>query len=217
MSEDETPTTVRIVIVDDHPVVRDGIRHMLASQPDMDVVGEAANGRDAVDLIRRERPDVALMDLQMPELDGVGAITELARHHSTTQVLVLTTYDADADILNAIAAGAAGYILKDAPRDQLFDAIRSASRGEPALTPRGAARLIGHLRGNQADTLSAREIEVLTLVSKGNKNRDIARQLHIGEATVKSHLVHIYRKLDVDDRTHAVTVAMERGLLRLDA
>jgi DNA-binding NarL/FixJ family response regulator len=215
-SDDHTPTAIRIVIVDDHPVVRDGIRHMLSSQSDMEVIGEAEDGREAVDLIRREEPDVALMDLQMPGLDGVGAIAELARHNSTTQVLVLTTYDTDADILNAIDAGAAGYLLKDTPREQLYDAIRAAAGGEPALTPRVTARLMGHLRDGHAETLSAREIEVLALVATGNKNRDIAKRLHVGESTVKSHLVHIYRKLDVDDRTHAVTVAIERGLLRLD-
>ena len=216
-SDDHPPTAIRIVIVDDHPVVRDGIRHMLSSQTDMEVIGEAEDGREAVDLIRREQPDVALMDLQMPDLDGVGAIAELARHNSTTKVLVLTTYDTDADILNAIDAGAAGYLVKDTPREQLYDAIRAAARGEPALTPRVTARLMGHLRDGHAETLSAREIEVLALVASGHKNRDIAKRLHIGESTVKSHLVHIYRKLDVDDRTHAVTVAIERGLLRLDA
>ena len=208
---------VRLVIVDDHPVVREGIRRMLETQVDIEVVGEAENGREAIDIIRALEPDVALMDLQMPVLDGVGALAELARTKTSTAVLVLTTYHTDADIFNAIDAGAAGYLLKDTPADHLFEAIRSTARGEPALAPRVANRLMSDLRKTQPDALTPRELDVLALAAEGYSNREIARGLHIGEATVKSHLVHIYRKLGVDDRTHAVTIALQRGLIRLGA
>lgn len=212
-----TGSPVEIVIVDDHPVVREGMRHMLTTQDDFVVVGEAGDGRAAIDMIRAKRPDVALMDLQMPNLDGVAAITELARHGSQTAVLVLTTYDTDSDIFDAIDAGAAGYLLKDAPADRLYEAIRAVARGEPALAPHVANRLMGHLRSNEAENLTPRELDVVGLAATGCTNRQIAHALHIGEATVKSHLVHIYRKLDVDDRTHAVTIALQRGLIRLEA
>ena len=213
----DSPEAIRVVIVDDHPVVREGIRHMLMTQADIDVVGEAGNGREAIDMITAEQPDVALMDLQMPGLDGVATITELVRRNVPSSVLVLTTYDTDADIFDAIDAGAAGYLLKDTPAEQIFDAIRAISRGEPALAPHVANRLMSDLRKAEPDALTAREIDVLKLVADGLGNREIARQLHIGEATVKSHLVHIYRKLDVDDRTHAVTIAIQRGVIRLGA
>lgn len=206
---------VRVVIVDDHPVVRAGLRHLLATQPDFDVVGEAEDGRTAIDLILARSPDVALLDLQMPGLGGVGVLTEVARHSTPTALLVLTTYDTDADIFEAIDAGAAGYLLKDTPAERLFEAIRAASRGEPALAPRVAGRLMAELRREQPDALTQRELDVLVLAADGHTNRQIARRLHIGEATVKSHLVHVYRKLDVDDRTHAVTVALHQGLIRL--
>jgi DNA-binding NarL/FixJ family response regulator len=209
--------SVRLVIVDDHPVVREGIRRMLETQDDIEVVGEAGNGREAIDLIRSLEPDVALMDLQMPGIDGVGALIELGRGETSTAVLVLTTYDTDADIFDAIDAGAAGYLLKDTPADQLFEAIRSAGRGEPALAPRVANRLMSDLRKTHPDTLTPRELDVLASAAQGHSNREIAAGLQIGEATVKSHLVHIYRKLGVDDRTHAVTLALQRGLIRLGA
>lgn len=208
---------IRVVVVDDHPVMRDGIRQVLATQPDIDVVGEAANGRDGVDVIRATTPDVALMDLQMPELDGVGALRELASTPHSTAVLVLTTYDTDADIFNAIDAGAAGYLLKDAPADLILEAIRALARGEPALAPPIAARIMNDLRSGDPNTLTPREVEVLGLAGEGLTNHEIAHALHIGEATVKSHLVHVYRKLGVDDRTHAVTTALKRGLIRLGA
>lgn len=211
----DQPNPIRVVIVDDHPMMRDGLRHVLASQPDIDVVGEAADGRGALDVIRSTSPDVVLMDLQMPELDGVGALRALATDPGSPAVLVLTTYDTDADIFDAIDAGAAGYLLKDAPADQILDAIRSLTRGEPALAPPVAARLMNDLRGGDPSALTPRELEVLGLAGDGLTNHEIARSLHIGEATVKSHLVHIYRKLGVDDRTHAVTTALKKGLIRL--
>jgi DNA-binding NarL/FixJ family response regulator len=207
--------TIRVLIVDDHPVVRDGLRGMLAGQPDLMVVGEAADGREALAAVAQHEPDVVLMDLRMPVLDGVGAITRLAAMHPDVRVLVLTTYEEDQDIVRAVEAGATGYLLKDVPRDELFRAVRAAARGEPVLAPRVAARLMDRLRAPAVEPPSERELEVLTLVARGLTNRAIALQLHISEATVKTHLVHLFAKLDVDDRTAAVTAALERGLLHL--
>jgi DNA-binding NarL/FixJ family response regulator len=206
---------IRLIIADDHPVVRTGLQGMLAGQPDLEVAGEATTGREAVDLAVKLRPDVVLMDLRMPEMDGVTAISAIKALQPEVHVLVLTTYDTDADILPAIEAGATGYLLKDAPRDELFRAIRAAARGEAVLAPGVAARLMDRMRAPAEEALSAREIEVLSLVAQGESNKGIARQLHISEATVKTHLVHIYGKLGVADRTAAVTTALQRGILRL--
>ena len=206
---------IRLLISDDHPVVRDGLRGMLASQPDLDVIGEAADGAAAVKLAAELAPDVILLDLRMPVLDGVAAIRQIRAQQPGTHILVLTTYDTDADILPAIEAGATGYLLKDAPRDELFRAIRATARGETVLAPAVAARLLGKMRAPAEEKLSARELEVLGLVSEGASNGEIAQALHISEATVKSHLLHIFAKLGVADRTAAVTVALQRGVLRL--
>ncbi len=206
---------IRILIADDHPVVRTGLEGMLAGQPDFQVVGEATNGRQAVELAERLLPDVVLMDLRMPELDGVAATTEIRRRQPMVQVLVLTTFDSDADILRAIEAGASGYLLKDAPREDLFRAIHAAAQGESFLAPAVAARLMGRMRAPADEALSARELEVLTMVSQGASNKEIGRRLHISEATVKTHLIHIFEKLGVSDRTQAVTAAVQRGILRL--
>jgi DNA-binding NarL/FixJ family response regulator len=208
---------IRILIADDHPVVRTGLEGMLANQPEFQVVGEAINGRQAVDLAERLHPNVVLMDLRMPELDGVAATREIRRRQPTVQVLVLTTYDTDADILPAIEAGATGYLLKDAPRQDLYRAIHAAARGESFLAPAVAAKLMDRMRAPAEETLSAREIQVLTLISQGASNKEIGRQLHISEATVKSHLIHIFQKLGVSDRTQAVTVAVQRGIVRLES
>ncbi|GAA4024033.1 response regulator transcription factor [Allokutzneria multivorans] len=189
---------------------------MLAGQADFDVVGEAENGRVALDVVAREVPDVVLMDLRMPVLDGVSAIERLQSTHPSVQVLVLTTYDADTEIVRAVEAGATGCLLKDAPREVLFRAVRAAARGESVLAPELTAKLFGRLRAPKQESLTEREIEVLALVAKGNTNRAIGRELSISEATVKTHLVHAFTKLGVDDRTAAVTVALERGLLRLN-
>ncbi len=202
---------IRVVIVDDHPVVRDGLRGMLASADDVDVVGEAADGAEAVTVVRALRPDVVLMDLRMPGVDGVTAIERL--RGSPTRVLVLTTYDTDSDVLPAIKAGATGYLLKDTPRDELFRAVRSAARGEAVLSPSVATRLVGQVRQPAAEPLSDREVEVLGLIARGCTNREAAAKLFISEATVKTHLVHVYAKLGVKDRAAAVAVAYERGLL----
>ena len=207
--------TIRVVIADDHPVVRIGLRGMLETQNDIDVVGEAENGKQAVSLVGRLEPDVVLMDLQMPELDGVSATEQITDRFRTVQVLVLTTYDTDADITLAIGAGAIGYLLKDAPRENLFDAIRAASRGESVLTPSVASRVMERIRSPEVEMLSRREIEVLTEVADGKSNKETSQMLFISEATVKTHLIHIFSKLGVNDRTAAVTVALERGILRL--
>lgn len=206
---------IRLLIVDDHPVVRAGLQGMLSSQPDILIVGEASDGMEAVALIPRLKPDVVLMDLRIPGMDGVQATKQIRARPNSPHVLVLTTYGSDADIVRAIEAGATGYLLKDTPRDELFRAIRVAARGESVLAPIVASRLMSRMRIPQQDKLSAREIEVLQLVSKGSSNRQIARHLHISTATVKTHLIHIYKKLKVNDRTAAVTVALEQGILRL--
>ncbi len=206
---------IRVLIADDHPVVRTGLRGMLQTQSDIEVVGEAETGAQAVSLAGRLEPDVVLMDLQMPDLDGVSATQQICTRFSQIHVLVLTTYDTDADITRAIGAGAIGYLLKDTPREDLFRAIRAASRGESVLAPSVASRMMERIRGPGDLTLSAREIEVLAQVADGNTNQEIANALFISRATVKTHLVHIFSKLGVDDRTAAVTAALERGILRL--
>jgi DNA-binding NarL/FixJ family response regulator len=204
--------TIRVLIADDHPVVRNGLSGMLAGNG-FHVVGEATDGSEALALDREYGPDVILMDLRMPGMDGLTAIRELVRSGSAAKVLVLTTYDTDSYVLPAIEAGATGYLLKDAPRDELFAAIRSAARGEVALSPAVASRLVRHMRAPKSETLSDRELEVLRLVGAGNTNRDIAKQLFVSEATVKSHLLSIYTKLNVNDRAAAVAEGYNRGLL----
>jgi DNA-binding NarL/FixJ family response regulator len=208
---------IRLIIADDHPVVRAGLQGMLAGQPDFEVMGEATTGAEAVALAVRLHPAVVLMDLRMPEMDGVTAITEIKAQQPEIQILVLTTYDTDADILRAIEAGATGYLLKDSPREELFRAIRAAARGESVLAPVVAARLMEQVRVPDENSLSVREIEVLSLVAQGASNKEISRQLCISEATVKTHLVHIFGKLGVADRTAAVTASLKRGILRLDS
>lgn len=209
--------TIRLAIVDDHLVVRSGLRAMLESAEDVEVVGEASDGAEAVFLVARLEPDVVLMDLRMPEVDGVTALSRIRLEHPDVHVLVLTTYETDADILRAVEAGATGYLLKDATRDELLHAVRAAAAGESVLAPRVASRLMGRVRAPAQETLSARETEVLTHVAQGLSNKEIARVLHLSEATVKTHLLHVFTKLDVDDRTRAVTVAAERGILPLGA
>jgi DNA-binding NarL/FixJ family response regulator len=194
-------------------VVRDGLSGMFARDPGFAVLGEAADGVQAVALAAKLRPDVILMDLRMPEMDGVSAITELSRQAITSQVLVLTTYDTDRDVLAAIEAGATGYLLKDAPPAELFRAVRAAADGQSVLSPSAAARLVGQVRTSSADPVSGREVEVLELVARGCNNREVARRLFISEATVKSHLLHIYDKLGVHDRAGAVGAAFDQGLL----
>jgi DNA-binding NarL/FixJ family response regulator len=207
--------TIRILIADDHPVVRSGLRAVLASQPDFEVVSEAGNGEAALALFTSHAPDVILMDLQMPVMDGLTAIRQIRARQPEARILVLTTYDTDADILPALEAGATGYLLKDAPPEELFRAVRGAARGEVTLAPGVAGKMTRRLM-TASNTLSMREIEVLELASRGNSNRDIADRLHITEATVKSHFVHIFNKLGAADRTSAVTIALRQKIIRLN-
>jgi len=205
---------ITVLIVDDHPVVRDGLRGMFAASPEFDVVGEAASGPEAVTLTLELDPDVVLMDLRMPGGGGVQAITELVARGARSRVLVLTTYDTDADTVPAIEAGATGYLLKDALRDDLFAGVRAAAEGRAVLSPVVASRLMNRMRTPTVpQTLSAREREVLALVAKGTSNRAIAQELFISEATVKTHLTHVFAKLEVKDRAAAVAVAYDRGIL----
>jgi len=209
--------TVKVLIVDDHPVVRDGLRGVIEAEPDMEVVGEAGDGAEALARVADggagDGVDVVLMDLRMPRMGGVEAIKELRRTAPSVRVLVLTTFDTDRDVLPAIEAGATGYLLKDTPRAELVRAVRAAHRGEAVLSSAIAGRLMGQVRGPEPEVLSARELEVLTLVAAGSTNRDAARKLFISEATVKTHLLHIYAKLEVRDRASAVAVGYQRGLL----
>ncbi|MDL4773914.1 response regulator [Actinomadura xylanilytica] len=204
---------ITLLIVDDHPVVRDGLRGMFAATTGFEVLGEAADGREAVVLAEELRPDVVLMDLRMPGGGGVQAITELTRRGLPCKVLVLTTYDTDTDTIPAIEAGATGYLLKDAPRDDLFDAVRAAAEGRTVLSPAIVSRLVSRVREPRSESLSTRELEVLRLVARGTGNREIATELFISEATVKTHLTHIFAKLDVKDRAAAVATAYDRRLL----
>ncbi|QXE34568.1 response regulator transcription factor [Streptomyces sp. GMY02] len=208
--------TITLIVVDDHPVVRDGLRGMFESAPGFEVLGEAADGVEGVALAVRLDPDVVLMDLRMPGGGGVDAIAELTRRGARAKVLVLTTYDTDSDTLPAIEAGATGYLLKDAPREELFTAVRAAADGRTVLSPAVASRLVSRVRTPAAagrEPLSAREREVLELVARGTPNKEIAAELFISEATVKTHLTHLYAKLGVKDRAAAVAVAYERGIL----
>ena len=208
--------TIKILITDDHPVVREGLAGMLAGQPDFEVIGLAADGEAAVNLYPSLQPDVVLMDLQLPRLDGVGAIQAICDADSDAKILVLTTYDSDADIVRAIEAGATGYLLKDTPREELFRAIRAAAVGDSVLAPTVATRVMSRMRAPAEEKLSAREIEVLELVAKGASNKEIGKSLSISVATVKTHLIHIYGKLGVDDRTAAVTTALEQRIITLN-
>lgn len=205
---------IRIVLADDHPVVRAGLRAMLSDDPDLDMIGEAATPDDAVALATGLTPDVVLMDLQFgTDQTGADATRRIRALRNPPAVLVLTNYDTDSDILGAVEAGASGYLLKDSPPEELIAAIHAAARGETALAPAIAGRLLARMRSPQP-SLSARETEVLRLVADGATNNEIATRLHISDATVKSHLVHIYTKLDVSSRTAAVAAARDTGLLR---
>ncbi|MFC6887314.1 MULTISPECIES: response regulator [Actinomadura] len=207
-----TGAGLRIIIADDHTVMRAGVVALLAGEPSIEIVGEAGDGREAVALAERLAPDVALLDLRMPVVDGVAATAEIVAR-TGTRVLILTTYDTDAEIERAVEAGAIGYLLKDTTREQLVDAIRAASRGETVLAPRVAERLVARMRRPEPVALTAREADVLNAVADGLSNADIGRRLVIAEATVKTHLLRVFAKLDVSDRTAAVVMALERGLL----
>lgn len=204
-------SSVTVLVADDHPIVRDGVKGMLASDDRVTVVAEASSGPEAVALAARHDPDVVLMDLRMPDGDGVPAIVAL-RHHDSQRprILVLTTYDADRDITSAIDAGADGYLLKASGREELVAAVLDAAAGRSVLAPVAVATLMGR---RHAEELTAREVEVLAGIADGGTNRTVAQALVISEATVKTHLLHIYSKLGVRDRAAAVRVAYERGVL----
>jgi two-component system NarL family response regulator len=205
---------IRILIADDHPVVREGVAAMIERRPDMTVVAEAATGRDAVAAYRAAQPDVVLMDLRMPEMTGVEAIGAIRGEFPGARIIVLTTYDGDEDIYRGLQAGARAYLLKDAPRDELLDAIRAVHAGQSRIPPAVAARLAERvLAGPQ---LTARELEVLRGIVAGRSNKEIGAALSIGEGTVKAHVNNILGKLGVNDRTQAVTTALQRGIVHLD-
>jgi DNA-binding NarL/FixJ family response regulator len=203
--------TIRLIIVDDHPVVRDGLRGMFAADDAFEVVGEAGDGPEALALARQTEPDVVLLDLRMPNMPGAEVIRRLREQQPGVSVLVLTTFGDDTDVLPAIEQGATGYLLKDTPRAELRRAVLAAARGESVLSPAVADVLTK--RPEPRHGLSPREVEVLGLIASGASNRDVATRLFITEATVKTHLVHIYAKLEVKDRAAAVAVAYKSGLL----
>ena len=208
--------TIRILLVDDHPVVRSGLAGMLTLEDDFEIVGQAGNGLEAIEKVAEVRPDIVLMDLRMPGMDGVTAIKHITRQTTTSapapRIIVLTTYDTDADILHAVEAGATGYLLKDTPHEDLVKGVRAAARGETVLAPAVATRLVGSVRAT-SERLTPRETQVLALVAEGLSNAEVARKLYIGESTVKTHLLRSYTKLGVDSRAGAVTEARRRGYL----
>jgi len=206
---------IRVIVADDHPVVRSGIVGLLALDTGLDVVGEASDGAAAVELAASAQPDVVLMDLRMPGLSGIEATARITAEQPDVRVLVLTTYETDDDILGAIEAGASGYLLKAAPQEEIVAGIRAVADGHTVLAPTIAATLVSRMRGERPvrPQLSPRELDVLRLVAAGRSNPEIARDLFIGEATVKTHLLHVFEKLEVSDRTRAVTLALELGVL----
>jgi DNA-binding NarL/FixJ family response regulator len=213
---------IRLIIADDHPVVREGLSAILETQPDLDVLAEAADGLEAVKLVHELQPDVVLMDLQMPNMDGVEAIKKIKEEVPATEIVVLTTYDSDEYIFRGIEAGARGYLLKGASKDELLNAIRAASRGEALLPPVVAGKLVERFtqmaqrQPAQGDeTLTERELEVLKLMAKGSRNKEIAHDLNITERTAKAHVSSILGKLGASDRTEAVTLALRKGLIKL--
>ena len=216
--------TVRVLIADDQELVRAGFAAVLGTQPDLEVVGEASTGRAAVDMVRAHRPDVALMDIRMPDLDGIAATAEILRDpHAHTRVLILTTFDLDEYVLAALRAGASGFLLKDSPRESLYAAVRTIAAGDALLAPSVTRRLIErHLQLVQPSTelvarlgrMTEREREVLTLVARGLSNAEIATALHLGEATVRTHIGHVFAKAGARDRAQAVVFAYESGLVR---
>ena len=208
----EKKLRMSVLIADDHSVVREGLVSLIEDKADMRVVGEASNGREAVELWKKHRPDVTLLDLRMPELDGVSAIKAIRADDENARIIVLTTFDGDEDIYRAIQAGAKGYLLKDVPREALLDCVRRVHRGDTRVPVNLAAKLAQRVSG---ETLSQREIDVLKLMAQGKSNKEIGSALFIGEGTVKSHLKRVFSKLGVISRTEAVANATRRGLIQL--
>lgn len=204
---------IRVVVADDHPIVRQGVVALLEDEADIDVVADVADGRAALSAVLAKDPDVVLMDLRMPGMDGVGATKTIRERRPAIAILVLTTYDTDEAIVRAVEAGAAGYMLKDSPTEDLVDAVRRAAAGETVLAPPITKRLVERMHKVSPDALTSREIDVLREVANGNTNAEVAERLHISEATVKTHLIHIYDKLAVSDRAAAVARAYEKGVL----
>jgi DNA-binding NarL/FixJ family response regulator len=206
---------IRILVADDHPVVLSGLQAILNTQTDFEVIATAKNGEDAIKAADAHQPNIILIDLQMPVLDGLSAIRQIHQNHPSIKLLVLTTYDSEADILPAIEAGAAGYLLKDSPPETLFEAIRSTHRGSMVLSGNVAEKVARKLKQANTHELSLREIEVLNYAAQGKANKEIAASLHISEATVKTHLIHIFAKLGVTDRTAAVVEAIKHKIIRI--
>ncbi len=200
--------------MDDHPLLREGIAALVNSQPDMKLIAEAANGREAIEQFRMHRPDVTLMDLQMPELDGIDAMIAIRGEFPDARIVVLTTYKGDTDVLRALKGGARGYLLKNLLRKELLETIRAVHAGQKRIPPEVAAQLAEHA---DADELTSREIEVLRLIASGNANKAIGARLSISEETVKGHVKSILSKLDANDRTHAVTIGLKRGIIALSS
>lgn len=217
MSEDPSDAVkanrIRVLVADDHPTVRTGLAAVLSQEPDFELVGEAANGVEALAMYRESKPDVALMDLRMPEMDGVQAIRTITQEFPAARILALTTYEGDGDIRRALEAGARGYLLKDMLLSDVIDAVRAVQRGERVIPPTVASRLAEF---QDSSDLSPREVEVLTLVARGLSNKEVARAIGRTDETAKIHLKSIFTKLGVTDRTQAVTVALGRGLIHLD-
>ncbi len=206
------PKLIRVLSVDDHPLLRDGIAALVNAEPDMKLVAEASNGKEAVEKFRLHRPDVTLMDIQMPSVNGIEAITQIQSEYPDARIIVLTTYTGDVQVVRALRAGARAYILKGHVHRELLETIRSVYAGKKRIPPEIAAELAEHAAD---DELTTREIEVLRLIGGGHANKQIADQLSIGEATVKSHVTNILSKLGASDRTHAVTIGLKRGIIQL--
>jgi len=206
-------SSIRILIADDHPIVRDGLNAVINDQPDMEVVAEAANGKDAVELAQQHRPDVMLIDLRMPQMNGVEAVNTIRAEWPQARIIILTTYDGDEDIYRALQAGAQAYLLKGMPRTELLDTIRAIHAGHKRIPPEVAAKLADRILASE---LTERELDVLRLIVDGCSNREIGANLSITEGTVKAHINSILSKLGVSDRTQAVTEAMRRGIVHLE-
>jgi DNA-binding NarL/FixJ family response regulator len=207
-----TPNLIRILTVDDHPLLRKGIAALVNAEPDLKLIAEASNGKEAIEAFRSHRPDITLMDLQMPEMDGLEAVEAIRREFPEARIIVLTTYSGDTQVLRALKGGARGYMLKGNVHKELLDAIRAVHAGQKRIPAELAAELADHATD---DALTAREIDVLRLIVGGNSNKEIADHLSIGEATVKSHVTSILSKLGANDRAHAVTIGLKRGILDL--